>query len=52
MMNENVANIGKGHYTKVRYIESITKKREKNQNKSGKELVDDVIAKTGIKLVK
>lgn len=54
MLNENVANIARGKYGKKRYIEMIVKKREQKQieKKSGKELVNDVIAKTGIKLVK
>lgn len=55
MMNENIANIGKGKYTKSRYIELITSntsKKEKADNRTGKQIADDIIAKTGIKLVK
>lgn len=53
MMNENIAGIARGKYIKLRYIDAISdKNKKKADNRSGREIANDIIAKSGIKLVK
>lgn len=53
-MNENLAKISGGKYNTARYVDFIYKNdvKKQDENRTGREIADDIIAKTGIKLVK
>ena len=55
IITENTAKIGGGNYIKKRYVELIEpeiKKQKKEDNRTAKEIIDDVVNKSGIKVVK
>lgn len=49
---ENTAKIVGGGYIKKRYIDIVEPQKHKEDNRSAKEIIDDVVSKSGIKVVK
>lgn len=52
ILAENTAKIVGGGYIKKRYIELMEPEKCKKDNRSAQEIIDDVVNKSGIKVVK
>lgn len=55
IISENTAKIAGGNYIKKRYVELVEpeiKKQKKEDNRTAKEIIDDVVNKSGITVVK
>ena len=49
---ENTAKFAGGSYIKKRYIDLIESKKQKEDKRTAQEIIDDVVNKAGIKVVK
>ncbi len=52
IITENTAKFVGGGYIKKRYIEIVEPHKNKQDNRSAQEIIDDVVNKSGIKVVK
>lgn len=52
IITENTAKFVGGGYIKKRYIEIVEPKNNKQDNRSAQEIIDDVVSKSGIKVVR